>query len=50
MKYSFMKGHNASIIAYGATGSGKSYSIFGEDEKYSISGKMNLLLNRKIDR
>ena len=43
-------GHNASIISYGTTGSGKSYTIFGEDEKYSISGKVNLLLNRKIDR
>lgn len=45
-----MAGHNASVIAYGNTGSGKTYTIFGEDEKYSISGKVNLLLNRKIDR
>ena len=32
-----IEGHNGCILAYGQTGAGKTYSIFGEDEKYSIN-------------
>ncbi len=31
-----IEGHNACVISYGQTHSGKSYTIFGEDERYTV--------------
>lgn len=31
-----LKGYNSTILAYGQTQAGKTYSIFGEDDSYSI--------------
>ena len=32
-----IEGHNSCIISYGQTTSGKTYTIFGEDDKYSLN-------------
>ena len=44
-----IEGHNSCIISYVPTGSGKTFKIFGEDEKYTPT-LMNLFQEKKKDR
>ncbi|KRX00930.1 P-loop containing nucleoside triphosphate hydrolase [Pseudocohnilembus persalinus] len=32
-----VEGHNGIVLSYGQTGAGKSFTVFGEDERYSIN-------------
>lgn len=37
MLQKLVEGHNGIVLSYGQTGAGKSYTVFGEDERYSIN-------------
>jgi hypothetical protein len=44
-----INGENACIISYGQTGAGKTYTIFGEDEKYTVN-PINFYSEMKKDK
>ena len=45
-----IEGNNACVLSYGQTGGGKTYSVFGEDERYTVDNIKTYGENKKDRR